>query len=97
MKTNVFTMTATEVSSFVTKFSDLLRAGQRASLVMDCDNGDARVTLEVFLQPDRHQHHTRADHQTRHRHPPQHVPPEHNEYSNIFEYSNNSQRIYSYS
>ena len=63
MRSNFATMTDREVSSFVTKFGDLLHAGLRASLVMECDNGNARVNLEVLLQPDHHQpHHSRAGH-----------------------------------
>ena len=53
-------MTETQVSSFVTKFGDLLHAGLKASLVMDCDNGHARLNLEVILEPDSHQYQSRA-------------------------------------
>ena len=60
MKTNFASMTETQVSSFVTKFGDLLNAGLKASLVMDCDNGHARLNLEVILQPDSHQYQSRA-------------------------------------
>ena len=66
-------MTETQVSSFVTKFGDLLHAGLKASLVMDCDNGHARLNLEVILQPDSHQYQSRAGHHPKHRHPP-HLP-----------------------
>jgi hypothetical protein len=49
MKSNFATMSEKQVSSFVTKFGDLLDAGLKASLVMDCDNGQARLNLKVLL------------------------------------------------
>ena len=83
MKSNFATMTETEVSSFVKKFGDLLHAGQKASLVMECDNGYARVNMEVYLQPNGHQQQQSrgASHRPGHHHPHQHArhPPQHTE------------------
>ena len=38
-----------ELLASVTKFNKLLRAGMKAQLVMECDNG--RVKLELLLRP----------------------------------------------
>ena len=43
------TMTNGELSEFVTKYIDLLNAGKKARLVMDCENGRVYVNLEVQL------------------------------------------------
>ena len=43
-----------ELFSSVTKFNNLLRAGMKAHLVMECENGHARVKLELLLRPSPH-------------------------------------------
>ena len=43
-----------ELFASVTKFNNLLRAGMKAQLVMECENGCARVKLERLLRPSAH-------------------------------------------
>ena len=54
-QTNKQTMTSDqELFASVTKFNDLLRTGMKAQLMMECENGRARVKLEMLLRPSAH-------------------------------------------
>ena len=49
-------MTEIELFEFVAKFNNLLNAGKKARLVIECENSQAYVNLEVKLGHS-HQHH----------------------------------------
>ena len=40
-----------EMSAFVFKFNNLLLAGLKAKLVMECENGQVRAHVEALLGP----------------------------------------------